>query len=299
MNSEDDDVTVDAGTTARAAADTDDSQARYLAGVRAALADLPAAEMTEMLDDVRAHLGDLVAELGPDADLTARLGTPAAYAAELRAAAGYPVAPVVAARPGPAVGRPALVGLVASTVLVAAGLWVREPVLVLLGVLAVLLAVPMLTRDGPGVPSVAALPVVQRFLASRPVSDTLAGRLTDFLAALQPAWWVVRALAAAALVALPLLGGGGLLATVLLAFVTVSVWVGRLSQRDRRWLWAVVPLNTVAAVLVFVGVVVGGAGILRDPSPDRAARRPTSRGCGRTGSTRSVTSDPSIPSGTR
>jgi hypothetical protein len=66
----------------------------YLDAVRLELADLPAEERTELLEDVEAHLAEVAAEQpGP---LDERLGTPAAYAAELRAAAGLP--PRTAAR---------------------------------------------------------------------------------------------------------------------------------------------------------------------------------------------------------
>lgn len=68
----------------------------FMAGVRAALADLPAAEADDILDDVRSHIDELTGELGPDADeeaVVARLGSPESYAAELRAAAGYPPVP--------------------------------------------------------------------------------------------------------------------------------------------------------------------------------------------------------------
>jgi len=70
------------------------------------------------------------------------------------------------------------------------------------------------------------------------------------------------------------LGGAGLLLAVPFAIVTVpvSVWVGRLSRRDRPWLWVVAPLNAVAAILVFFGIVVAGSGLIRDSSPSAGAR---------------------------
>jgi hypothetical protein len=61
---------------------------RYLDGVRAALADLPAEAREELLEDLSAHLAEVAAESGGE-PLERRLGTPVAYAAELRAAAGY------------------------------------------------------------------------------------------------------------------------------------------------------------------------------------------------------------------
>ncbi|MGY0232719.1 HAAS signaling domain-containing protein [Longispora urticae] len=58
----------------------------YLAGVRAALSDLPPEVRDDLMEDLPAHLADIEAE--HSGTLTERLGTPAEYAAELRAAAG-------------------------------------------------------------------------------------------------------------------------------------------------------------------------------------------------------------------
>jgi hypothetical protein len=62
----------------------------YLDGVAAELADLPEEDRADLLDELAAHVDELVAE--GDAPLTARLGSPAEYAAELRASAGLPPA---------------------------------------------------------------------------------------------------------------------------------------------------------------------------------------------------------------
>ena len=59
---------------------------RYLAQVSGALAELPAEVREELLEDLPAHLAEVLAE--DSGSLEERLGTPAAYAAELRAAAG-------------------------------------------------------------------------------------------------------------------------------------------------------------------------------------------------------------------
>ncbi len=59
---------------------------RYLSGVRAALADLPAEVQDDLVDDLPAHFAELLDE--HRGTLVERLGPPAAYAAELRAAAG-------------------------------------------------------------------------------------------------------------------------------------------------------------------------------------------------------------------
>lgn len=61
----------------------------FLDAVRQELADLPADERTELLEDLEQHLLAVQAE-GDERSLTTRLGTAADYAAELRAAAGLP-----------------------------------------------------------------------------------------------------------------------------------------------------------------------------------------------------------------
>ena len=67
---------------------TDPRVETYLAGVAAALGDLPRADREDLVEEVREHLDDLVHE--SDTPLTVRLGEPEAYAAELRASAGLP-----------------------------------------------------------------------------------------------------------------------------------------------------------------------------------------------------------------
>jgi len=59
---------------------------RYLAGVTAALADLPADVRDELVEDLPAHFAEILQE--HDGTLEERLGPPATYAAELRTAAG-------------------------------------------------------------------------------------------------------------------------------------------------------------------------------------------------------------------
>jgi hypothetical protein len=80
---------------------TDPEVAAYARQVREALADVPAARLEELLEDLEEHLVEVAAETpGP---LTDRLGSPADYAAELRRAAGLPEttpdAPTGTARP--------------------------------------------------------------------------------------------------------------------------------------------------------------------------------------------------------
>jgi hypothetical protein len=66
----------------------------YLEQLTVHLADLPAAERAELLDDVAEHLAEVAAE--DVTPLAARLGPPGRYAAELRAAAGLPAPGTVA-----------------------------------------------------------------------------------------------------------------------------------------------------------------------------------------------------------
>lgn len=236
----------------------------YLDGLRAELADLPAPELAEIMDDARSHLTELAAELGPDAGraaLDARIGTPAAYAAELRAAAGYPPAPSGAAPRSPVLAGMAVGALVVGTLVIIGAVWVRSPG-VFLGVVLVAVGLVLVLADGPGIPSVRALPVVAALVGARPAPGTPGARLLEFLAGLQTAWWVLRAVAAGFLVGLVFgVQGGVLTVLAVLVAVPVSMWLGRRSRADRRLLWAVVPLNALAAVLVLFGAV-----LLLDPA---------------------------------
>lgn len=257
----------DGGTTVRLAGPAAEE---YLDGVRAALADLPAPEVAEILDDVRAHLADLTADLGGEADvaaLTGRLGPPSAYAAELRAAAGYPPAePEEAGRSRHGLARLALAAPVAGGLVFLLGVAAGEPAVALLGMLVGAVGLPIVLRDGPRVPSVAALPEVRWLTGVRPAGPT-ARTVTGFVASLQPAWWVLRAVAAAALVVSVFLGGEAAAVLLLgLLAVPLSVWVGHRTRRDRRLLWVVVPLNALAA-LVLLWMLVDGVPGSRDPSP--------------------------------
>ncbi|OZM78397.1 hypothetical protein [Pseudonocardia sp. MH-G8] len=235
----------------------------YLDGVRAALADLPAPEVAEILDDVRAHLSDLAVELGGDADaptLTERLGPPGTYAAELRAAAGYSPVPEPAQGPHLGLARLAVAAAVVAALVVGAGLLQGEPGVIFFGLLLAAPALPLLLREGPRVPSVMALPEVRR-LTERPAVGTTGRTVLDFLASLQPAWWVARSFAAA-VVLVGVLDGGEVMPILLVGLVgaPVSVWLGHRTRRDRRWLWMVAPLNALAAVVLLVVLVEGAPG---------------------------------------
>ena len=77
---------------------TDPEVAAYARRVRQALADVPAARLEELLEDLEEHLVEVASETpGPLAD---RLGPPEDYAAELRRAAGLAEAPAGSARTG-------------------------------------------------------------------------------------------------------------------------------------------------------------------------------------------------------
>jgi len=78
------------GTQTGTQTSTDPEVTAYARQVREALADVPAARLEELLEDLEEHLVEVASETpGP---LTDRLGSPAGYAAELRRAAGLPEA---------------------------------------------------------------------------------------------------------------------------------------------------------------------------------------------------------------
>lgn len=82
--------------TAPQQAEPDVEVRAYARQVRAALADVPAERLTELLEDLEEHLVEVAAEGGEP--LAVRLGPPAEYAAELRRAAGL-AEPVAAGTP--------------------------------------------------------------------------------------------------------------------------------------------------------------------------------------------------------
>jgi uncharacterized membrane protein len=239
----------------------------YLAQVRAELSDLPPGELEDVLQDVSGHLSEVVSEFGREptiSDLQDRLGTPRQYADELRTAAGYPP------RSGPAgqnhqermaAGWGALRwGVIAATVgpfFIAVGIfaWSRRETSFfgLLGFavlfVAAFLGVQALHGNDPRV-------VLETRNGARTASalrgwiDQIPPNIRHELVTIgQPIWWVARGM----------IGAGGFFAlfgapavTVVGAFAgaAVSIWMGRRTQQDGRWLWYVVPLNVVAAVAV-------------------------------------------------
>ncbi|MFC0111458.1 DUF1700 domain-containing protein [Kibdelosporangium aridum] len=249
----------------------------YLARVRTSLADLPASEVEEILEDVRPHLAELESELGPGARVEAmieRLGTPESYAAELRAAGGYPPASEpgeakkTRAKQGLARPRIALWGLVLSAVaagLVAflAGVSLDPDMLLGLGWPApvFVISIVLLLRDGVG--SVMALPEMKwlstTVARAREKDDT--GKAIRWLGSLKPAWWLLCALA---LVAFGLLlmarhRQAVLLMPFLIAAGVAAVWAGQRVGGDRRLLWVVAPVSTFV-----IGGLLGGFGATVD-----------------------------------
>ena len=236
----------------------------YLAQVRAELSDLPPGELEYVLDDVSGHLTEVAAEFEDEptiAALQARLGTPQQYADELRTAAGYPprTQPVGDAHLD-AGGKALRWGLIAATAgpfFIAVGIfaWQQDAtaffgllgIAVLFG--AAFLGVRALHGNDPGI--VLDTPHGARGAAAiRGWIEQIPPHIRRELVSIgQPVWWVSRGV----------IGAGGFFALFGAASVTVvgsvagaavSIWIGRKTQQDLRWLWYVVPLNVVAAIAV-------------------------------------------------
>ncbi|MCP2260908.1 hypothetical protein LX15_004628 [Streptoalloteichus tenebrarius] len=253
----------------------------YLERMRAALSDLPPGEVADVLEDVAPHLAEVAAELGGAPTVQAlaeRCGEPEAYAAELRAAAGYPE-PSAGATPGTggviaarvavwSVAAYAALFLAAPPLLVAfEGFYggfrklLALAVLLLAGVAVV--STPFLRRTSAGVPEVKRLPEVRWALRWHGELRRRAQSVTSFLASLQPAWWVVRAVVAGLLASWLGPARSHVLTAVVVAAVVLvpSLWLGGRSRADRRWLWLVVPANALAAGLCLTVVNVGSLAV--------------------------------------
>lgn len=235
---------------------------RFLTRMRAALSDLPPAEVDELLEDTEEHVRELAREHGED-QLELRLGSPEGYAAELRSTAGYPPPPGPDG-PTQAIPQPqrndgvevlALAGLLIATgsVPLLGLLWLLAgsyrgfqalPLFALLALVGLAISLPALTRGPDGVRGVAELPSVRALLPYlTPDESTLTGKVLAYIYSLQPAWWLLR------VVPFVLFTRGGIVALVILGIpaAVVSILVGHYSRRDRRLLWLVVPANALVA----------------------------------------------------
>ncbi|QRP44467.1 hypothetical protein [Amycolatopsis sp. FDAARGOS 1241] len=253
----------------------------YLARVRTALADLPAGEIEEILEDVRPHLAEMESELGADARVEAlieRLGTPESYAAELRASGGYPSPPssgeaaTVVLAPGKTPGlfgaRFALWGLVFCALGLAlfaftAAVQLDPDALLGLLILVPVLALSLVFLFRRGVSAVLELPEVVR--ARESVRSWRAEREDDkamaYLRSLKPAWWIVCAVVLLAFGLLLMVRHtyAALLLPFLIAAAAAVVWAGPKARTDRRLLWLAVPVSAFV-----IGGAFGGFGAAID-----------------------------------
>lgn len=229
----------------------------YLAGMRAALDDLPPNEVAEIMEDVSAHVVELSTELRDGETLEQRLGPPEQYAQELRQAAGYPPRterlPVTTKKGWLTRPRAAAWGLAAATgiTLIAGAAALREPAILLLPAVILVLSLTLVYDRGAAQAEIMALPEAQRIQQwLTPEAGTPAERAITYLKSLQPAWWLVRAgllgLGAVLLASRDILGF-----LVIAGIAVVSVFAGPRGKVDRRWLWFSLPASALAVGLLF------------------------------------------------
>lgn len=229
----------------------------YLAGMRAALDDLPPNEVAEIMEDVGAHVAELSTELGENETLEQRLGPPEQYAQELRQAAGYPPRterlPVTTKSQWLTRPRAAAWGLVAATgvTLLAGAAALREPAILLLPAVILVLSFALIHDRGPVQQEIMNLPETHRLKKwLTPEEGTPAERALTYLKTLQPAWWLVRA-GLLGLGAVLLAGRDILGFLVIAAIAVISVFAGPRAKVDRRWLWFSLPASALAVGLLF------------------------------------------------
>ncbi len=229
----------------------------YLAGMRAALDDLPPGEVAEIMEDVEAHVAELSMELEEGETLEQRLGSPDQYAQELRQAAGYPSRterlPVTTKKKWLSRPRAAAWGLAAATgiTLLAGAAALREPAILLLPGVILVLSLALVQDRGAAQRDVMTLPETLKLKEwLSPQVGTPAERAITYLKTLQSAWWLARA----GLIGLGavLLAGRDILGFLALAGIAVvSVFAGPRAKVDRRWLWFSLPASALAVGLLF------------------------------------------------
>jgi uncharacterized membrane protein len=268
--------------------------ASYVDAVRTALADLPADDLVEIMDDVRDHIDQIAAELGDDLSTEAleqRLGSPADYAAELRSAAGYPPGAdtIRYSRRPPRLSRELATWCVRIAVVLTAvalleafvtGRYGGALFLAFVAWLAAALLglVWMIRGRSSGIaaslgdlPDVRRLDGLTRWLRRHP----LGAAVVETVIALRPAWWIVRAWIAVELIGLfvaaewfplPAFPGAPLLFAVALV---ISVLLGRraAARRQTSVEYGLVLLGNVVAVLAMAAIfgrLAGGVLVLGD-----------------------------------
>ena len=270
--------------------------AAYVDAVRTALADLPADDLAEIVEDVRDHVEQVAAELGDDATsamLTDRLGTPADYAAELRSSAGYPPGPSHAGSLRPSRGLTTwsvrIAVVLTALALVEAFVTGAYGGVLFLAFIAWLAAgfvgLVWWLRERSSDTSLGDLPDMRRvdgltrWLRGHP----LGAAVVETIVALRPAWWIARAWIAVELIGLffvaewfplPTFPGAPLLFIVA---VLISVWLGRraVGQRQTRVEQVLVLAGNVVAVLAMAAVVGrlanGGFLLMHENQPEAQA----------------------------
>ncbi|HEU5469014.1 MAG TPA: hypothetical protein VFV67_00050 [Actinophytocola sp.] len=237
--------------------------ADYLARTKAALADLPAGEVEEIVDDIGPHLSEVAAELGEEVSVEAlsqRLGTPEQYAAELRAAAGYPPAapgpPAGSRRPAVATARFALWALVLGVLIaffagLAFAVLGRSIASLLLLALPLFVAIVLVFTDTVRPSDVDELPESRAGRrAGRRLVKVFPDAMVDYLRALRPAWWGLRVLVVGGVTLVAGVAGGPVYLVPVGAVLVVLLMFGKRARTDRRYRWVVAPANFFAAGLV-------------------------------------------------
>jgi len=225
----------------------------YLARLRHELADLPADEVNEIVQDLEPQLAEIAGELGAELSATTladRLGTPAEYARELRSAAGLDEPG--AGRPSARLARTVLWVLVVGSIAVGYGGYLSgrlvssdaRYVLPFFG-LALVLSCVEVGRRRTTVTEVAALPEV-RLAMSLLTSGKNVQRVVRYLVSLWPGWFLAKT-SLVWLGALWLFRAGGWWdawpAAMATGVAAITVVAGHRALTDRRWLWLSVPLT--------------------------------------------------------